>query len=244
MKKRAILRLVLAAFALSAGPGAGRVEAQAFVPRTANVVIPHSVTTIGARAFSANSLTSVVIPHSVTTIGDRAFAYNTLSAVVIGDSVTAIGGEAFERNDITSITLPDGCILGYDMGDGPSFSTEFDQVYAAGGCRGGVYRWEDDRWTLDGVKAVYSTVRPVDGVRILSVDGTPLPEDRQRYLLVVEPGWHDIEVEYAPEAAANAVPREGAVFKQRCLFEEGRYAVMGRPEGGQMLFSIERLGPK
>ena len=57
------------------------------------VVIPDSVTEIGAHAFAVcENLTSVVIPDSVTTIGDNAFAHcASLTSVAIPNSVTASG---------------------------------------------------------------------------------------------------------------------------------------------------------
>ena len=52
---------------------------------------------------TTNRLVSIVIPDSVTRIGARAFAgCKTLTSVVIGDSVTAIGERAF--GDCTSLT--------------------------------------------------------------------------------------------------------------------------------------------
>gem|GEM_PF-1099478 len=62
-----------------------------------------SVTTIGAGAFSSNSLTSVTIPNSVTTIGRYAFSSNFLTSVTIPNSVTTIGRIAFNNNAITQI---------------------------------------------------------------------------------------------------------------------------------------------
>ena len=61
------------------------------------IVIPESVTSIGAYAFYyCNSLTSVTIPNSVTSIGKRAFdSCNSLTSVVIPDSVTSIKNAAF-----------------------------------------------------------------------------------------------------------------------------------------------------
>ena len=75
-----------------------------------SVVIPDSVTTIGAHAFSVCSrLTSVVIPDSVTTIDYRAFSTcSSLTSVVIGDSVTTIGKEAFAYcSSLTGVVIPD-----------------------------------------------------------------------------------------------------------------------------------------
>ena len=85
-----------------------------------NTIIPSSVTSIGARAFSlcnsltsitipnsvisiwdeafeeCSGLTSITIPNSVTNIGDKAFFYcSNLTSVIIGNSVTSIGNGAF-----------------------------------------------------------------------------------------------------------------------------------------------------
>ena len=69
-----------------------------------------SVTSIGFCAFSANTaLTSIIIPNSVTSIGASAFAgcYQSLATVTIGNSVTSIGASAFfECTGLTSIIIP------------------------------------------------------------------------------------------------------------------------------------------
>ena len=73
------------------------------------VVIPDSVTEIGAHAFAVcENLTSVVIPDSVTTIGDNAFAHcASLTSVAIPNSVTAIGDWAFgDCPSLTSVVIP------------------------------------------------------------------------------------------------------------------------------------------
>ena len=63
-----------------------------------DLVIPGSVTSIGAYAFEGCSgLKSVTIPSSVTSIGDSAFSGCTgLTSVTIPSSVTSIGAYAFE----------------------------------------------------------------------------------------------------------------------------------------------------
>ena len=62
-----------------------------------NTVIPNTVTSIGASAFSnCTTLTSIVIPNSVVSIGERAFFLCYLPSLTIPSSVTSIGKEAFE----------------------------------------------------------------------------------------------------------------------------------------------------
>ena len=62
-----------------------------------SVIIPNSVTSIGASAFYYSSgLSTVTIPNSVTSIGDDAFSGCTsLLTVTIGSGVTSIGVNAF-----------------------------------------------------------------------------------------------------------------------------------------------------
>ena len=62
-----------------------------------DLVIPESVTSISASAFSGCSgLTSVTIPESVTSIGASAFSgCSGLTSVTIPESVTSIGASAF-----------------------------------------------------------------------------------------------------------------------------------------------------
>ena len=74
-----------------------------------SVIIPNSVTSIGADAFhGCYSLTSVVIPNSVTSLGESAFqGCSSLTSIEIPNSVTSIGADAFHGcYSLTSIEIP------------------------------------------------------------------------------------------------------------------------------------------
>lgn len=61
-----------------------------------SVVIPNTVTSIGARAFNSCNLSSVIIPNSVRSIGENAYrACSNLTEVSIPESVTEIIGNPF-----------------------------------------------------------------------------------------------------------------------------------------------------
>ena len=67
-----------------------------FGSNVTEVVIPNTVTSIGACAFwYCENLASVTIPSSVTAIGDNAFLGSALTSVTIPASVTTIGEYAF-----------------------------------------------------------------------------------------------------------------------------------------------------
>ena len=75
------------------------------------VIIPDSVTSIGARAFAWNqSPVSIVIPDGVNCIGNSAFRHcENLVSITIPDSVTSIGDCAFVGcKSLTSVYIPAG----------------------------------------------------------------------------------------------------------------------------------------
>ena len=75
-----------------------------------SVIIPDSVTSIGAMAFYKNSLKSVAIPDDVTSIEDMAFNENSLTSLDIPGGVTKIGRSAFGDNSLTSVTIPSSVV--------------------------------------------------------------------------------------------------------------------------------------
>ncbi|MBD5427741.1 MAG: leucine-rich repeat protein [Treponema sp.] len=72
------------------------------------LILPNSLETIGAYAFSNCKFVSITIPNSVTTIGVGAFAYcSNITSIKIGTSVTTIGADAFRYcTYLTSVTIP------------------------------------------------------------------------------------------------------------------------------------------
>ena len=101
------------------------------------VVIPNSVTSIGASAFEGNFINSITLPNSLTSIGERAFFLNSITSVIIPTSITSIeastfgnnpsletvsipntittiGASAFVNNDLLEVVIPDSvetCLL-------------------------------------------------------------------------------------------------------------------------------------
>ncbi len=75
-----------------------------------SIIIPNSVTSIGASAFYGCDITKITIPNNVTSIGNSAFeGCSSLTSVTIGNSVTNIGNSAFMWcSSLTSVTIGNG----------------------------------------------------------------------------------------------------------------------------------------
>ncbi len=77
------------------------------------VNIPHSIYTIGGRAFyGCVSLPTISIPNSVTTIGESAFCNcKSLSSVTIPSSITSLSASVFNGcSSWTAITIPSSVV--------------------------------------------------------------------------------------------------------------------------------------
>ena len=71
-----------------------------------SIIIPNSVTSIGAEAFKGNLITSLTLGTSLQTIGDEAFNENDIpGTLTLPNTITSIGAGAFQGNPITSLTL-------------------------------------------------------------------------------------------------------------------------------------------
>lgn len=72
-----------------------------------NVVVPNSVTKIGAKAFCYGSLKNITLGNSVETIEDSAFyGCNNLKSITLPESLTSIGSEAFAGCPLGKIVIP------------------------------------------------------------------------------------------------------------------------------------------
>lgn len=76
------------------------------------LILPNSLKTIGAYAFSNCKFVSITIPSSVTTIGVGAFAYcSNITSIEIGTGVITIGADAFRYcTYLTYVTIPESVV--------------------------------------------------------------------------------------------------------------------------------------
>ncbi|EAX94932.1 surface antigen BspA-like [Trichomonas vaginalis G3] len=74
-----------------------------------SIIIPDSVTSIGAFAFAdTKKLTQITLPKSIKTILSACFAESSLTSITIPDNVITINENAFRNcNSLTSIELPE-----------------------------------------------------------------------------------------------------------------------------------------
>jgi hypothetical protein len=80
----------------------------------AEILIPDTVTEIGARAFKDCGLKSVTIGRAVSIIGESAFRNNQLPVVTLPAAIRTIRRYAFHQNQIQSLTLPNGILEVFD----------------------------------------------------------------------------------------------------------------------------------
>jgi hypothetical protein len=78
------------------------------------ILIPDTVTEIGARAFKDCGLTSVTLGRAVAIIGESAFRNNKLPVVTLPATIRTIRRFAFHQNQIQSLTLPQGILEVFD----------------------------------------------------------------------------------------------------------------------------------
>ena len=84
----------------------------ALMDENGTLVIPDSVTEIGAGAFANEGLKTIIIPGTVKKIGANAFAYNTtLETVIMQEGVEEIGTDAFQFcTNLKNVELPESLI--------------------------------------------------------------------------------------------------------------------------------------
>jgi hypothetical protein len=116
------------------------------------------ITTIKIRAFMyspgpggvAKKLTSVIIPDSITSIGAQAFGGNKLTSISIPDSVTSLGWQAFWGNPLSSISIGENVdinITAFTGDDDHPVNGDFKADYDAGGKAAGTYIFSGNKWT-------------------------------------------------------------------------------------------------
>lgn len=72
-----------------------------------NVILPDTVTSIGAHAFRITSITSIDLPKNLTSIDNCAFSGTNITTINLPESLTSLGEEVFYSCKLlTSITIP------------------------------------------------------------------------------------------------------------------------------------------
>jgi hypothetical protein len=104
---------------IKGGVAQGRMEVSelgAFEGNTnlTEILIPDTVTEIGARAFKDCGLTSVTLGRAVAIIGESAFRNNKLPVITFPATIRTIRRFAFHQNQIQSLTLPQGVLEVFD----------------------------------------------------------------------------------------------------------------------------------
>lgn len=92
-------------------------------PSLRSVILPNTVTTIGARAFSGTivsgkpqtALTEIRIPNSVTSIGENAFFHSFLTEVTIPSSVVSVGAYAFAQCLLLKTATVQSTVMSLEM---------------------------------------------------------------------------------------------------------------------------------
>lgn len=97
-----------------------------YCSRLDNVILPDSVTSVGAMSFYyCESLSSVTLPEGLTEIGAEAFeACTSLSYITLPESLTTVGALAFYSSGLKEIVIPENvCDRVYETED--SSATEY-----------------------------------------------------------------------------------------------------------------------
>ncbi len=114
-----------------------------------NVVIPDSITNIGAYAFNnCKQLANIALPKSIVSIGHNAFQGTALISVSIPQNVTRLEGDAFERCPKFQTIAVDALNPAYCSVDGVLFDKNRTQLILYPGGRPGNYTIPDNVTTI------------------------------------------------------------------------------------------------
>lgn len=100
-----------AVYSVSFSDGITEIKDNAFnrMASLSSVILPDTVTTVGANAFKSTALRTIDLSNNITAIGDGAFENcSNLTSITIPESVTIIGARAFYNDDsLKNINIPD-----------------------------------------------------------------------------------------------------------------------------------------